>query len=598
MTMKLLLVMDPCYYTSHLRTDYKDLCLARSTNSTLFGGLFKAQRICCQSQEKIYRNSVHFSGVKFAAGSLSFWHQGVDALSPSRQAHPESIISLQEQLERKEIEIDTVQEQLERQEEMETRANDHPADICTDEQEMDTLRSSDMGPETEISNLQNAKQRQGNFREEVVRAGYVAGSTVKMSNDRESNLVELHNLEPRNTGLQEETRIMESETEAQKKPNAELRKQKMELHEHCAVLVAELRDSELFFSCYAGRLKLELSESNLKDVKSKEEKHKSIVKGAGIKTESSAYEKQQVTGETSSLRIQLLKTSVLQDEIPDLKRSLNEVKFENKKLESSLHILSGVNEELKAEKILSMQEIPDMQRAIAELGDCRHGKVSLEEKLFPLEGDLTARKAIGAQDDELKMSLPGGRRRRIRGHDIVTSAGVARFTGALFRLDPWMPTLKLNTRILPFNIFSGLESKMAPKAEKKPAEKKPAAAEKAPAEKKPRAEKKLPKEGASEKKKKKSKKGVETYKIYIFKVLKQVHPDIGISSKAMGIMNSFINDIFEKLAQESSRLARYNKKPTITSREIQTAVRLVLPGELAKHAVSEGTKAVTKFTSS
>uniref|UniRef100_A0A6N2LG62 Histone H2B n=1 Tax=Salix viminalis TaxID=40686 RepID=A0A6N2LG62_SALVM len=77
-----------------------------------------------------------------------------------------------------------------------------------------------------------------------------------------------------------------------------------------------------------------------------------------------------------------------------------------------------------------------------------------------------------------------------------------------------------------------------------------------------------------------------------------VHPDIGISSKAMGIMNSFINDIFEKLAQESSRLARYNKKPTITSREIQTAVRLVLPGELAKHAVSEGTKAVTKRSNS
>ncbi|XP_042511874.1 histone H2B.11-like [Macadamia integrifolia] len=148
---------------------------------------------------------------------------------------------------------------------------------------------------------------------------------------------------------------------------------------------------------------------------------------------------------------------------------------------------------------------------------------------------------------------------------------------------------------------------MAPRAEKKPAEKKPAAekpaeekkAEKAPAEKKPRAEKRLPKEGgAADKKKKRVKKGTETYKIYIFKVLKQVHPDIGISSKAMGIMNSFINDIFEKLAQEASKLARYNKKPTITSREIQTSVRLVLPGELAKHAVSEGTKAVTKFTSS
>jgi len=49
---------------------------------------------------------------------------------------------------------------------------------------------------------------------------------------------------------------------------------------------------------------------------------------------------------------------------------------------------------------------------------------------------------------------------------------------------------------------------------------------------------------------------------------------------------------------ESSRLAHYNKRSTITSREIQTAVRLLLPGELAKHAVSEGTKAVTKYTSS
>ncbi|EPY83133.1 hypothetical protein CB1_000595006 [Camelus ferus] len=89
----------------------------------------------------------------------------------------------------------------------------------------------------------------------------------------------------------------------------------------------------------------------------------------------------------------------------------------------------------------------------------------------------------------------------------------------------------------------------------------------------------------------------ESYSIYVYKVLKQVHPDTGISSKAMGIMNSFVNDIFERIAGEASRLAHYNKRSTITSREIQTAVRLLLPGELAKHAVSEGTKAVTKYTS-
>jgi histone H2B len=97
--------------------------------------------------------------------------------------------------------------------------------------------------------------------------------------------------------------------------------------------------------------------------------------------------------------------------------------------------------------------------------------------------------------------------------------------------------------------------------------------------------------------KKKKRKRKETYHSYIYKVLKQVHPDTGISSKAMSIMNSFVNDIFERIAGEASRLSHYNKRSTITSREIQTAVRLLLPGELAKHAVSEGTKAVTKYTS-
>ncbi|KAK4382164.1 Histone H2B [Sesamum angolense] len=93
-----------------------------------------------------------------------------------------------------------------------------------------------------------------------------------------------------------------------------------------------------------------------------------------------------------------------------------------------------------------------------------------------------------------------------------------------------------------------------PKSEKKPT------AEKAAMKKKPKAEKKLSKEGgiaAKDKKKKWMKKSTKTYKIYIFTVLKQLHPNIGILCKAMGIMNNLINDIFEKLAQEASRLARF-----------------------------------------
>nr|XP_005904350.1 PREDICTED: putative histone H2B type 2-D [Bos mutus] len=57
----------------------------------------------------------------------------------------------------------------------------------------------------------------------------------------------------------------------------------------------------------------------------------------------------------------------------------------------------------------------------------------------------------------------------------------------------------------------------------------------------------------------------ESYSVYVYKVLKQVHPDTGISSKAMGIMNCFVNDIFECIAGEASRLAHYNKHSTITS---------------------------------
>ncbi|CAI4343321.1 BFH_collapsed_G0010760.mRNA.1.CDS.1 [Saccharomyces cerevisiae] len=130
---------------------------------------------------------------------------------------------------------------------------------------------------------------------------------------------------------------------------------------------------------------------------------------------------------------------------------------------------------------------------------------------------------------------------------------------------------------------------MSAKAEKKPASK-------APAEKKPAAKKTSTSTSTDGKKRSKARK--ETYSSYIYKVLKQTHPDTGISQKSMSILNSFVNDIFERIATEASKLAAYNKKSTISAREIQTAVRLILPGELAKHAVSEGTRAVTKYSSS
>lgn len=101
------------------------------------------------------------------------------------------------------------------------------------------------------------------------------------------------------------------------------------------------------------------------------------------------------------------------------------------------------------------------------------------------------------------------------------------------------------------------------------------------------------------------------------------------------IMQSFMVDAFEQVAGEASSLIRHNKRKTLTAREVQvrnwpprwrsrvrpsarplqhallcrtaasrplpplrlqTAVRLVLPGELGGHAVAEGKRAVARYT--
>uniref|UniRef100_A0AC35FP62 Histone H2A/H2B/H3 domain-containing protein n=1 Tax=Panagrolaimus sp. PS1159 TaxID=55785 RepID=A0AC35FP62_9BILA len=97
------------------------------------------------------------------------------------------------------------------------------------------------------------------------------------------------------------------------------------------------------------------------------------------------------------------------------------------------------------------------------------------------------------------------------------------------------------------------------------------------------------------KKKPKVKKTKGTYGNYIYRVLQEIHPGSSISSKAMSCLDSFVKDILERLASEASKVAQYNKKKTLSEKEIQTSTRLLLPGELSQHAISFGIKAITKF---
>lgn len=113
-----------------------------------------------------------------------------------------------------------------------------------------------------------------------------------------------------------------------------------------------------------------------------------------------------------------------------------------------------------------------------------------------------------------------------------------------------------------------------------------------------------PAAAAAKQKEKKSKrnsafpKRKEVWNSYVYKVLKQVHPDTGISKRGMKVMNSLVSDLLDRIGREAGRAAKSAKRSTLSSREVQTAVRLMFPLELAKHAVSDGTKAVTKFVSS
>jgi histone H2B len=71
-----------------------------------------------------------------------------------------------------------------------------------------------------------------------------------------------------------------------------------------------------------------------------------------------------------------------------------------------------------------------------------------------------------------------------------------------------------------------------------------------------------------------------------------------VSKRCVDVLDSMVADVFGRLATESKTLtSKVAKQTTMDSRTIQTAVKLVIPGELAKHAISEGTQAVVRFSS-
>ncbi|CAH2059037.1 unnamed protein product, partial [Iphiclides podalirius] len=101
------------------------------------------------------------------------------------------------------------------------------------------------------------------------------------------------------------------------------------------------------------------------------------------------------------------------------------------------------------------------------------------------------------------------------------------------------------------------------------------------------------------KSKKMKKRNYHSFSIYLYKLLRSVTKDnLGMSRKSILIMKNFVNDMLEKIAEEAARLVSHSKKTTLSSRETQSAIKLLIPGELAKHANLEGVKAVSMYMNS
>ena len=83
---------------------------------------------------------------------------------------------------------------------------------------------------------------------------------------------------------------------------------------------------------------------------------------------------------------------------------------------------------------------------------------------------------------------------------------------------------------------------------------------------------------------------------YIFRVLKEAAPEYAISKKAINMLNEILVDSYDLILKEARGLMMHSRKQTLSSKECESGVKLLIPGELGKHAVQEGRKALQKYT--
>ena len=80
--------------------------------------------------------------------------------------------------------------------------------------------------------------------------------------------------------------------------------------------------------------------------------------------------------------------------------------------------------------------------------------------------------------------------------------------------------------------------------------------------------------------------------------MKSCDADYSLGKKAMTTINSIMLDLYGKVSGEAATLSRRRGNSVLSAQDVQTAVKLRLPGEICKHALSEAAKALVKYRSS
>ena len=92
---------------------------------------------------------------------------------------------------------------------------------------------------------------------------------------------------------------------------------------------------------------------------------------------------------------------------------------------------------------------------------------------------------------------------------------------------------------------------------------------------------------------------MENYKIYIRRVLKQLHPDSSITDEAKTNINLILNILLIKLVNQSKKFMKPEKfekaGKTLSVLELEKAIKLIIPKKLEIHAISVGKNIVSKF---